>query len=1035
MGSITSGVGLVSGLDYQSIVDQLISIDARPRDTLLTRVGTIDAQRTAYLDISARITALLSRADFLTRSTSFTATKASSSLSDVLSATSGPSALPGSYNFVVRALAATHQFVSRGFHSKTAPISTGSFTIESGQARVNHDTGLDELNGHTGIRRGSFELIDSTGEEATVNIATAVTVGDVVDEINAAGVGVRATVTGDGFVLTDTAGGSGGFRVREVNGGRTAEDLGFGPGNNYDSFTGRIDGTSVMFLAETTALRALNDGLGLRHSVIGTDFTIMAGPEASGVAIDIDLSDIIQPGTRLARLNHGQGVRLGQVQITSRDSTMTTVDLSGAETINDVKQALQGAFGDSRISIVMSGSRLVISDATDISELEDSQISSFTIEDLSGYAANDLGIAGEASSTSIQGDDIIHMDTLADAINAITYAAGNEDADRNPLVVASISADGHGIMLHNQSAGPTAGPLTIRVAAGADTYALDDLGLRTGTYYAMGGGAIVEGNRILGSLNSVLLKTLNGGQGLAGGTIHVEANGNAADINLAGAETLSEVIDRLNDAAGLHDLGIEAGYDSTGTRLAISNVTGSGNIFITDVGDGTFAADAGLDQPAANIRGANLQRQYISTLTSVDDLNSGHGIARGRVKFTNSLGTYATLDLSSTAIQTMQDVIDAIDTLGIGIEARINDTGDGLLITDTNGGASDMLTEEEGNGTTARDLNILGTADSGQIDGSYEFHLDVGGTDTLTSLADRIGSETTLATANLLNDGSEFSPYRLNITSLMSGSDGELIIDDGDVELGITTLTRAQNARVFYGSSAESGILLTSSSNTFDNVVAGVSLTASSVSDDPVTITVNRDLDQLIANMAGLVEGFNDVVDRISAANAYDADNEILGILQGESALRTVDRRLHTAFTGTMNVLGSPFTHLSQVGIKGRSGGKLTFDEDKFREAYAANPEGVTRFFTDEDNGVGVRIKGVVDDLTDGTGIITARTDALATRKTLLNDRVDMLNERLEAKRARLLRQFMAMESALGEMQSQQVALNSLAALLPASSA
>ena len=39
MGTITSGVGLVSGLDYQSLIDQLMAIEARPRDQLLTRVA------------------------------------------------------------------------------------------------------------------------------------------------------------------------------------------------------------------------------------------------------------------------------------------------------------------------------------------------------------------------------------------------------------------------------------------------------------------------------------------------------------------------------------------------------------------------------------------------------------------------------------------------------------------------------------------------------------------------------------------------------------------------------------------------------------------------------------------------------------------------------------------------------------------------------------------------------------------------------------------------------------------------------------
>ena len=62
MGTITTGVGLYSGINYADLVDKLISIDARPRDLLKNRVSTLDTQKAAYAQISARITALWKRA-------------------------------------------------------------------------------------------------------------------------------------------------------------------------------------------------------------------------------------------------------------------------------------------------------------------------------------------------------------------------------------------------------------------------------------------------------------------------------------------------------------------------------------------------------------------------------------------------------------------------------------------------------------------------------------------------------------------------------------------------------------------------------------------------------------------------------------------------------------------------------------------------------------------------------------------------------------------------------------------------------------
>ncbi|RPI05391.1 MAG: hypothetical protein EHM63_09330, partial [Actinobacteria bacterium] len=65
---------------------------------------------------------------------------------------------------------------------------------------------------------------------------------------------------------------------------------------------------------------------------------------------------------------------------------------------------------------------------------------------------------------------------------------------------------------------------------------------------------------------------------------------------------------------------------------------------------------------------------------------------------------------------------------------------------------------------------------------------------------------TTLASASLLNDGSTVSPYRLTISSRSMGARGGLIIDDGGVGLGVTTLTQAQDARLLFGPGGQ-GIL------------------------------------------------------------------------------------------------------------------------------------------------------------------------------------------------------------------------------------
>ena len=1015
MGTITSGIGILSGIDYQSMIDQLMAIEARPRDQLLTRIGGINAQKTAYLDISARITALLSRISILTRPASFRAAVATSSAPDVLSATAGSGAQPGSYSFVVRALASTHQFVSRGFQGRTTPLQAGTLTIESAQARVNNSTRLDELNGHTGVHRGSFKIINGN-QQAVINTSDALTVGDVLEQINSAGIQVEASVRGDALVLQDMSGTSGELRVQEISGGQTAADLGFGTGHAY-STSGELTGGVVIYLAESTPISALNDGLGMCTALAGNDFTIDAG----GQSIGVNLSDILATSTRLGRLNHGQGVRLGVIRVTARDGTTATVDLSGAGNISDVKGALQGAFGDSRLSVVVSGSRLIVNDNTDVSKLEEDQRSDFIIEDVTGYAARDLGIDGRSAAGKIDGRDVLHMDTLGDVLSAVDYAVNNEDDAHAPLVTASIAADGHGLELHTSSGAMViTGP-----GAGARSQALFDLGFQEGTYEDTGSGALAAGGRIVGSLDTILLKTLNGGAGVTGTTMQINANGKSAVLDLTGAQTLADVLERINQATdGAGDsLGVEATYDATGARIVVRNLVDESAITVS----GDFAEGIGLAQTGASIKSANLQRQYVSEATRLEDLNAGRGVAQGRFKITNSKGVSATVDLTSSSVETLQDVIDSINGLGIGVQASINATGDGLLLTDTSGGAGTMKVGEDGS-TVARDLNLLGTAENGQIDGSYEFQLEIGGSDTLETLAARIGTETTLATATLLNDGTQLSPYRLNISARVSGAAGALLIDDSLTDLGVSTLAPAQDARVFFGSSTDSGVLLTSSTNTFDNAIEGLTFNATGVSDQPVTVSVNRDLDTLVTTLQGLVDDYNAAVDRVKKSGAYDAGTETPGILQGQGARNTIESRLSRMFVGPLYA-GGPFTRLSDVGIKSESGGHFTFDEAKFRGAYQTDPEGIERFFTDSQYGVAVQIQTQINQITDTEGLIPRATATLDDRSELLQERVTEVNGQLDRKRARLVAEFQAMEAALAQLQSQQAALTSLADL------
>lgn len=988
MSTISSGVGLVSGLDIQSLISRLMAVESRPRDLLRTRIGALDAQKTALLDISARISGILSRVTSLSQISTFRSRSAASSAATVAAATVRSEAVPGSHSFIVQSLSSRQQVVSRGFASTSAAMPPGVLTLESARARVSVDRALSELNGMNGVRRGAFALTDAAGQTRTVDLADAITLNDVLRKINESGANVRARVVGDAIELTETTGGT--LRIAEIDGGATAADLGFSTAHSTGA--GVLRGNSLMRLSDATGLRQLNDGNGISRARAGGDFRFIQDDKQ----INVDLSGLLLDSTRIERLNGGGGAALGRVRITTVNNTgedvIREVDLSGMRTIGQIRDALRTAVPE--LSVTTAGSRLIVGYAGSITDRR------LEIADVTGTGARDLGIAGESANGRLSGGDILRVDALADVVRAINYAAGNDGS-----VQASIGALGLSIQ--------TQGPFQLETIG--DSAALRDLGLSAG---AIEGQA--QGSRLLGGLDTVMLRSLNGGRGFQLGTLLIEAGGVEGSLDLRGAATLGDVIHRFEEFSRQNGGGLSIALDANGTRLSVRSQNPDDTVVIRDL-DGDFASATGLEARGGSIRSANLQRQYVSSSTLLSELAGGRQIA-GRFRITAANGASAAVDIPATS-QTVGEVIDRINSAGIGVRARINTTGDGLLLEDTSGGAGRLRVVDEGGGA-ARDLRILGDASSGRIDGSLETRIELTGATSLQALVAQINAAGAPVTAGILNDGTPTAPYRMQLTARSSGRIGEFLLD-ADVDLGLSTISRAQDARVILGSDPRAGVVLTSSTDTFANVVPGVDLNALSVSATPVTITVATDIEAARTALDGMVTAFNAALERIEQYGKYDAQTQSAGVLLGDSTLQAVQSRLFRMMSGSAIRANGAVTSLSQLGVKLESG-RFRFDAAKFSEAMARDPQAVVDFFTRATAGVAVQMKKELEAITDSAGLIKRRGEALDRQKTDIDRRMAQLTTLIDRKRDRLTRQFQAMETALSQLQAQQGALGSI---------
>jgi len=144
--SITFG-GLATGLDTNSIVDQLMALERTPITRLQTDKTWFQSRQTAYATLDGKLKGFLENIDKLGSSDDLRQKKVSAANEDFFSVTAGVDALPGaSYQVEVVSLAQVQKNVSQGYADKSAQsFGTGELTLTVG-ANAAVTISIDETN-------------------------------------------------------------------------------------------------------------------------------------------------------------------------------------------------------------------------------------------------------------------------------------------------------------------------------------------------------------------------------------------------------------------------------------------------------------------------------------------------------------------------------------------------------------------------------------------------------------------------------------------------------------------------------------------------------------------------------------------------------------------------------------------------------------------------------------------------------------------------------------------------------------------------
>jgi len=200
------------------------------------------------------------------------------------------------------------------------------------------------------------------------------------------------------------------------------------------------------------------------------------------------------------------------------------------------------------------------------------------------------------------------------------------------------------------------------------------------------------------------LADLNGatGTGVTTGRIVVSDGSQQAEIDLTGADTIGDVVDRLN--ADLPPT-LRAMLTERGISI-VSNVSWPLDITVTDQGGGTAAVELGIysDTPQTAIIGADLDPR-LTPRTALADLYAGTGVDLS-AGLTIRVGSSAAT-ISFAGAQTLEDVLNRINHSDVGVLAQISEDGRTIEVRNRISGASLYIEENGGQAATVLGIRSL----------------------------------------------------------------------------------------------------------------------------------------------------------------------------------------------------------------------------------------------------------------------------------------------------------------------------------------
>lgn len=189
-----------------------------------------------------------------------------------------------------------------------------------------------------------------------------------------------------------------------------------------------------------------------------------------------------------------------------------------------------------------------------------------------------------------------------------------------------------------------------------------------------------------------------------------------------------------------------------------------------------------------------------------------------------------------------------------------------------------------------------------------------------------------------------------------------------------------------------------SASNTLSSAIDGVTVELKAKGE--TNLVVAKDSSQIASNVASFVTAYNELNAKMQSLQEGD--------LKYDTALKQVSTQMSQVLRTANN--GVPVSVLASAGVTLGKSGELVLDEKKLKSAIEADPDAVSKLFTNNGKGVADQFGSKIGELTGTSSLITKEVQTVGKEITSLNTKKAELAKALTAQAEALVKLYSAQE-------------------------